>query len=378
MSYQHQKIIFFKDDINNKNILFQNPIKEIICYEAKDIAHCFQQLEKYHQDGYWLAGYFSYELGYCLDDNLIDYLPQNRKIPLIYFAIFNAPTTELPNFNIDKKFNLDNLTPTLSFDDYKIKFDKLVTHLKNGDLFQGNLTFPFTADWNGNAWNAFLKLAKNQPVSYSVFCNLGDEIILSRSPELFFNIDEYGWIETRPMKGTSPRGKTQAEDQKLKNQLKNDPKNLCENVMIVDLLRNDIARICEPKSLTVTKLFDIETYKTLHQMVSSIKAKLLPNLTLYQIFSALFPCGSITGVPKIRTMQILKELEVTSRDIYCGTLGYISPKKELNFNVAIRTLTLYKNNKAILNAGGGVIYDSTALEEYQEALLKTTYINILK
>lgn len=372
MSNKLEKFIFFRNDFNNENKFFSNPISEIICNDPTQLDDCFKQLEDANKNGYWLAGYFSYELGFLLDECLIDYLPKQRNIPFMHFGVFNQPSNAMPNYE-NGNFTLNNIQPSLTLAQYTEKFTKLHDHLKNGDSFQGNLTFPFTAEWAGDPWAAFLQLAAKQPVAHSSFCSLGGETILSRSPELFFKIDKDRWIETHPMKGTSPRGKTKEEDEKLIEILINDPKTLAENVMIVDLLRNDISIISEPSTMHVPELFKLETYNTLHQMVSHVKARVREKISFKEILKALFPCGSITGAPKIRTMQILQQLEENPRDIYCGSLGFISPDQEFYFNVAIRTISLYQNNKAVLNAGGGIVYDSTAESEYKEALLKISY-----
>ena len=175
------------------------------------------------------------------------------------------------------------------------------------------------------------------------------------------------------MKGTTPRGATPQEDDALRDFLIHDEKSQAENRMIVDLLRNDISLISEVGSLSVPKLFHVQRYPTVHQMVSHVRAKLLPDLTLRQIFAALFPCGSVTGAPKISAMTILHKLEQQARDIYCGSIGWIAPSGEMRFNVAIRTLSLYPDGEAVLNVGGGVVYDSTAEAEYAECLLKARY-----
>ncbi len=210
-------------------------------------------------------------------------------------------------------------------------------------------------------------------MKYGALVSLGGPVVLSRSPELFFDIDAEGWIETHPMKGTAPRGKTPEEDAQLREFLRNDPKNQAENRMIVDLLRNDISLISEVGTLDVPELFRIESYPTVHQMVSRVRAKLLPDLTVRDIFAALFPCGSITGAPKIRAMEILRQLETAPRDVYCGAIGWIEPGGRMRFNVAIRTITLHPDGEAVYNVGGGVVFDSSAEEEYAECLLKARY-----
>ncbi|MBA3448524.1 MAG: aminodeoxychorismate synthase component I, partial [Pseudaminobacter sp.] len=257
--------------------------------------------------------------------------------------------------------------------DYEPRFARLHRHLREGDCYQANLTFPVHAQWSGDPLSAFNALTGRQPVKYGALVSLGDPVVLSRSPELFFDIDREGWIETHPMKGTARRGATKAEDKRQVEFLRNDPKNQAENRMIVDLLRNDISLISEVGTLDVPELFRVETYPTVHQMVSRVRAKLLPDLTIAQIFAALFPCGSITGAPKIRAMEILHALEGAPRDLYCGAIGWIAPGGTMRFSVAIRTISLFPEGEAIYNVGGGVVFDSTAEEEYAECLLKAKF-----
>jgi len=210
-------------------------------------------------------------------------------------------------------------------------------------------------------------------VHYGALVNLGGPMILSRSPELFFEIDGDGWIETHPMKGTAPRGANAEEDRAIIAAMRADEKTQAENRMIVDLLRNDISRITEVGTLDVPRLFDIETYPTVHQMVSHVRARLKQDLTIGDIFAALFPCGSVTGAPKLRAMQILHDLETGPRDAYCGAIGYIAPDGRMRFNVAIRTISLFDDGRAVFNVGGGIVYDSVARDEYDECLLKARF-----
>ena len=196
--------------------------------------------------------------------------------------------------------------------------------------------------------------------------------MLSRSPELFFRTNAEGLIETRPMKGTQPRSHDPTEDAARRDFLQRDEKNRAENLMIVDLLRNDISRVAQLGSVSMPDLFAVETYATVHQMVSTVRAQLRPGVGLGEILTALFPCGSITGAPKIRAMQVLADLEPWPRDIYCGTIGWAAPDGSSCFNVAIRTL-MVEHGKAVLNVGGGVVWDSTAESEYEEALWKTRF-----
>jgi para-aminobenzoate synthetase component 1 len=268
---------------------------------------------------------------------------------------------------------LSDIRAAWDFPAYRERFDRLHRHIRQGDCYQGNLTMPIEACWNGDPHAAFWSLIDRQPVKYGSLVDLGGPIILSRSPELFFRIDDAGWIETHPMKGTAPRGRTPSEDAAVVEAMRGDSKTQTENRMIVDLLRNDISLISETGSVEVPKLFDIETYPTVHQMVSHVQARLLADLSIRDIFAALFPCGSITGAPKLRAMEILHGLETGPRDAYCGTIGMIAPSGAMRFSVAIRTITLFDDHRAVFNVGGGIVFDSTAAAEYEECLLKARF-----
>ena len=371
--------ILFRDDVEQHSQLFNNPEQLIIIEQASDFEAGFAALEAARRQGKWLAGYFSYEAGFLLEPKLAALLPEQRRVPLICFGVFSEPPATISAGTQPKDTNagLSNFHAGWSQSDYQQRFDRLHRHLREGDCYQGNLTFPITAHYHGAPEALFDSLSKRQPVRYSAFVHLTSQdkapLILSRSPELFFEVDKDGWIETHPMKGTTPRGATPQEDDALRDFLIHDEKSQAENRMIVDLLRNDISLISEVGSLSVPKLFHVERYPTVHQMVSHVRAKLLPDLTLRQIFAALFPCGSITGAPKISAMTILHALEQQARDMYCGSIGWIAPSGEMRFNVAIRTLSLYPDGEAVLNVGGGVVYDSTAEAEYAECLLKARY-----
>jgi len=367
--------ILFRDDFSGDEVLFDQPRKIIVADTVDEFFPALEAAQQAHVSGKWLAGYFSYEAGYLLEPKLAPIVPDRRRVPLMVMGVFDGPAERPLARDRRPRTNgpIFGVKATLSFDDYRQRFDRLHQHLRQGDCYQANLTFPVEAKWTGDPLSAFDALAARQAVKYGALVDLGGPVILSRSPELFFDIDGEGWIETHPMKGTAPRGTTPEEDEAQKIFLANDPKNQAENRMIVDLLRNDISLISEVGTLDVPELFGIESFATVHQMVSKVRAKLLPGLTIRQIFAALFPCGSITGAPKIRAMEILRDLESAPRDAYCGAIGWIEPGGRMRFNVAIRTITLFPDGEAVYNVGGGVVFDSTAEEEYAECLLKARY-----
>ncbi|MER9048375.1 aminodeoxychorismate synthase component I [Mesorhizobium sp. M0923] len=365
----------FRNDETARQLVFDRPAEIISAHGEADFLPALEAAQAAHDGGKWLAGYFSYEAGYLLEPKLVPLLPAGRRAPLFCLGVFDPPVEETvaPGDLPASIGPIFDPKAAWSSDDYAKRFARLHDHIRKGDCYQGNLTFPVHAQWSGDPLDAFNALTERQPVKYGALVALGDPIVLSRSPELFFEVDAEGMIETHPMKGTAPRGATKAEDDRLKAFLRNDEKNQAENRMIVDLLRNDISLISEVGTLDVPELFRIESYPTVHQMVSRVRAKLLPGLAIRQIFAALFPCGSITGAPKIRAMEILRELEGGPRDVYCGAIGWIAPGGRMRFSVAIRTISLFANGEAVYNVGGGVVFDSTAEEEYQECLLKARF-----
>ncbi|MGE0280312.1 MAG: aminodeoxychorismate synthase component I [Rhizobiaceae bacterium] len=374
MPQSPEPCIIFRDDSAATERRFQNPLEIIEAWDATEFRPALRRLEQARDDGKWLAGYFSYEAGYLLEPKLRPLLPDGRRTPLLQFGVFDQPTDDaIGPLGAPTQNPISDPHAAWTFGEYDQRFQILHRHLRLGDCYQANLTFPVAARWAGEPMDAFANLAVRQPVKYSALVLLGEPTILSRSPELFFAIDDDGWIEAHPMKGTAPRGHTKAEDEAQKLFLQTDEKNQAENRMIVDLLRNDISLVSEVGTLEVPELFRIETYPTVHQMVSRVRAKLLPGLTIERLFAALFPCGSITGAPKIRAMEILRDLEHQPRDAYCGAIGWISPHGPMRFNVAIRTITLFAGGEAVYNVGGGIVFDSTSESEYRECLLKARF-----
>jgi para-aminobenzoate synthetase component 1 len=367
----------FRDDFSGRELLFAEPERLIVAWDEQAFFPALENAQAAREAGKWLAGYVSYEAGYLLEPKLRPQLPESRRAPLLCFGVFDGPF-EGDAIQIFRPHS--NAEPAIldaraawSASTYAARFANLHDHLRAGDCYQGNLTFPVHARWEGDPLAIFRQLAARQPVRHSALVELAGPVVVSRSPELFFDVSRDGWIETLPMKGTAPRGATPQDDARQRDFLAGDPKNQAENRMIVDLLRNDMSLISEVGTLDVPDLFKVETYATVHQMVSRVRAKLRPELDIADIFAALFPCGSITGAPKIRAMEILRELEDGPRDVYCGAVGWIAPGHRMRFNVAIRTLSLYPSGEAVYNVGGGVVFDSTAEGEYAECLLKARF-----
>ncbi|SCB19426.1 para-aminobenzoate synthetase component 1 [Rhizobium lusitanum] len=359
-------------------MVFAEPAEIITARTRAEFFRALDRMERVRQQGKWLAGYIAYEAGHLFEEKLAPFAEDNRETPLLCFGVFEAPAAGdhplgQPMQRLENQEFLTDPKAAWDFPIYKERFDRLHRHIRLGDCYQANLTMPIHARWNGDARAAFWSLIERQPVKYGALVDLGGPIILSRSPELFFRTDEEGWIETHPMKGTAKRGANATEDAEIISAMLADEKTQAENRMIVDLLRNDISRITEVGTLDVPRLFEIETYPTVHQMVSHVQAKLLPGMSIRDILTALFPCGSITGAPKMRAMEILHELEDGPRDAYCGAIGMISPTGAMRFSVAIRTITLFEDGRAVFNVGGGIVFDSTAEAEYEECLLKARF-----
>jgi para-aminobenzoate synthetase component 1 len=321
-------------------------------------------------DGSWIAGYAAYELGYVFEARLGPLLPPVRCLPLLEFGVFGPPG---PAAAARPGGALGPFHADWDLAGYRSAFGRVAEYIRAGDIYQANLTMPMRGAWAGDPAAIQAALAAVQPVGHGALVSLPGATLVSRSPELFFALDGAGGIEARPMKGTAPRDADPARDAAVKAALADDIKNRAENLMIVDLLRNDISRIAEVGSVHVPKLFAVESYTTVHQMISRVRGRLLPKTRLSAIFGALFPSGSVTGAPKLRAMEIIRELEPRPREAYCGAIGWAAPDGRASFNVAIRTLALYPGGEAVLNVGGGVVADSTPESEYEEALWKARF-----
>ncbi len=380
-----ESYILFDEGPDGGTQAFADPERLIVAWEPEEVADALFAMQEARVAGKWLAGTASYELGYVLEPKLLTRLPKDRRAPLICFGVFDGPDAAAARSLAHRGRSeqagakLDAPEPVWSADEYAAAFATVKDYISAGDFYQTNLTFPMRSQYEGTALGLYTALRRAQPVKHGALVHLGEgPVFVSRSPELFFRVSEEGVIETRPMKGTVPRGHSQAEDDELVAFLGSDPKNRAENLMIVDMLRNDISRIAKVGSVKVPELFTVETYATVHQMTSLVRAELLDDVTVGDMFHALFPCGSITGAPKIRAMEVIDDLEPEARDIYCGSIGWMAPDGRSSFNVAIRTLTLLEDGAVSLNVGGGVVYDSTAASEYEEALWKARYTKLLQ
>jgi para-aminobenzoate synthetase/4-amino-4-deoxychorismate lyase len=268
--------------------------------------------------------------------------------------------------------SISNLRLAISPNDYESRILQIKKYIEDGDTYQVNFTTKYKFDFAGHPYSLYQDLKKKQEVAYNAFIKICDRYILSISPELFFR-KEGNRIVARPMKGTMPRGRTLAEDQALAQCLASDEKNRSENVMIVDLLRNDLGRISKIGTVQVKELYAVEKYNTLFQMTSTITSELKYGLSYFDLFKSIFPSGSVTGAPKIRTMKIIRELEREPRGVYTGAIGMIAPDGRAVFNVPIRTIAI-ENDRGEMGVGSGVVYDSDARAEFAECQLKANFL----
>lgn len=340
--------------------IFKNPIEIIDAPTNMSVFAAFERIEKLYKK-YYLLGYVSYDF------------------KRVYFEVFDKFEKYIPK-GIDKPFGIIS-EPMISNEEYYTSIEKIKNYISEGVSYEVNFTYPNKVWTNLEDLELYEALLEKQKTPYNLFFKNKYTTILSFSPELFFKL-RGNTILTKPMKGTIQRGISEAEDKKNVEFLRNDVKNRAENIMIVDLLRNDLGRIAKTGSVKVDKLFDIEAHPTVFQMTSEISAQLRDNIKLFDIFKAIFPCGSITGAPKISTMKIIKELEKFSREIYCGAIGFLSPE-ECVFSVPIRILQS-KNPKLHgvekksayfkYSVGGAIVWDSTPEDEWNETLTKMKFL----
>ena len=361
--------------------LYTSP-KEIIVAEApEEVEGAFARLEAARKAGLYAAGFFSFELGYVLEPRLAPLLPAERKVPLLWFGIYEAPKllTEaevdhwLSSHTKSGSYQFSNVSRAWSKEEYVARFERVQEKIRAGDIYQLNLTFKARFRLSGSPLTFYRDLRQRQRVAYGGIVDTGEVTVLTASPELFVEM-KGRTIETRPMKGTSPRGGTPEADAQARHVLATDVKQRAENLMIVDLMRNDIGRMAEIGSVHVTDLFTVETYRTLHQMTSGVRATLLDGVTLHDLWRAIFPPGSVIGAPKIRAQELIAEYETEPRGVYCGAIGSIAPDGQALFNVAIRSPIIFRDGSGEMGIGSGVVYDSVGAKEYDECLLKMKFL----
>ncbi|MGE5373786.1 MAG: aminodeoxychorismate synthase component I [Bacteroidota bacterium] len=344
---------------------FSKPHDIIAVTDLKDVSGALNEIERQVEEHGWhAAGFLSYEAASAFDPVLRTH--GGAGFPYLWFGLYSPPqpvsfpNPETENVPLRWQPNVDRTA-------HNAAIDRIRDSIAQGKTYQVNYTLRLQADFDASEWEVFLHLARSQN-RYAAYIDTGRYVICSASPELFFELNGETII-SRPMKGTIQRGRTTQEDRAQAARLQASEKNRAENVMIVDMIRNDLGRIARPGSVHVPELFHVERYPSLWQMTSTVAARTAASLA--GIFGALFPCASITGAPKVSTMNIIHELETSPRRIYTGTIGCFAPGRTARFNVAIRTMLIDRQEKkAEYGTGGGIVWDSTSTEEYDEALLK--------
>ena len=359
----------------NDLLLFGQPREIIQTSNPLELSRTFARLEQARAAGFHLAGWFSYELGYLIQPHQRPLYEHNFRLglPLFWFGVFDPPQ-RLPRsvFSATTRAYAGPLSWEWNAKEYRSAFVRVLRLIREGDIYQANLTFHSYFYFVGDPFSLWLGLRDEAAVRHGAYIDTGERQILSLSPELHFSITADGEMECRPMKGTAPRGDDPYTDDERRRALAASPKDRAENLMIVDLMRNDMGRIAVTGSVRVPELFRVETYPSLHTMISVVKAQLRRDVGIAELIRAIFPCGSVTGAPKIRAMQIIRAEESSPRGVYCGSIGHFAPDGSASFNVAIRTIVI-EGGRGFLGLGGGVVQDSTAASEYAECLLKAKF-----
>ncbi|MEM8917346.1 MAG: aminodeoxychorismate synthase component I [Pseudomonadota bacterium] len=361
--------------------IYKNPVEIIAVSSPDKLDAGLSRIAEAQGEGLHVAGYLSYEAGLAMESKLARRLPEHRSCPLLWFGLFEAFETPEPEM-LARAFPdpagvwLGELRPRVSRDQYDQAFDAVQEYIAAGDIYQSNLTFPADARFQGHPLALYAAIRGRASAGYGGVVFDGENWMLSFSPELFF-ASKGNRITARPMKGTAARLTDEAADADIRAELQSDPKQRAENLMIVDLLRNDLSRVASPGSVRVPELFHVETYPTIHQMTSTVQADLRPEYSGVDVLRHIFPCGSITGAPKIRAMEVIDELESDPRGIYCGSIGRVDANGDSAFNVAIRTFFLKQGEEKLsIGLGSGIVADSDRGDEWRECLAKGRFAKV--
>ncbi len=349
------------------------PERVLSARSLDEVTPALLELQRAVAAGYHAVGYIAYEAAAAFDPALVTHEPAAGP-PLVWFGLY-AEVAVLQRLDpVDAAPGSQIWTPSVTLEEYGRKVQRIKEELRAGNTYQVNYSLRFHATADADPFAAFVARTEFHSAPYAAFINSGDHLISSQSPELFFLLDGDG-ITCRPMKGTAPRGLTREQDDQNRRTLIESEKDRAENLMIVDMIRNDLGRIAQSGSIQVSCPFAIETYETLFQMTTTVSAR-TGGASLHDVLVALFPSASITGAPKVNTMKLIRELEPEARGVYTGTIGYISPERYAQFNVAIRTTTIHRaDGRAVYGSGSGIVWDSDPAGEYQECLTKTRIIS---
>ncbi len=347
-------------------LLFRDPVAVLVAEGISDVLPVLEEIEAQTRAGRWAAGFLSYEAGPALDPALAAFEP--RGLPLAWWGIFEAPREVPLAVRAPRRTVATDWVPAVSRRRYGETVERIRGHIADGDTYQVNYTFPLESRFDGDPADLFAAMCTAQRARYCAWVDLGRTVICSASPELFFATGGER-IVSRPMKGTARRGRYPAEDSDRAARLAASEKERAENLMIVDMMRNDLGRIAIPGSVEVAELFTVETYPTVHQLTSTVSARTRASYS--EVLRALFPSASITGAPKISTSRIIRRLETGPRGVYTGSIGFLAPGRRAQLNVAIRTATIDRGAAvATYGTGGGIVWDSGCDAEYQECRTK--------
>jgi para-aminobenzoate synthetase/4-amino-4-deoxychorismate lyase len=352
-------------------IIFKDLQRVVSTHQVGEVNPLLMEIELLVGQGYYAAGFLAFEAALAFDPAFK--VHDTNNFPLLWFGIYGNMETAQPQEVPDRVgYSKSSWRPLMSQEAYYEAFEVIKSNIEAGETYQVNLTFPLEGTLDGSPQELLNHLFQAQPVDYAAHLDIGDYDIISLSPELFWKLDG-NLIVSKPMKGTRPRRTDKRKDKELAEELQSSPKEKAENLMIVDMVRNDLGKMAKTGSVKVEKLFELEDFRTVWQMTSTISAEV--EVDIPQIMRNLFPPASITGAPKIKTVELIHTVEPYPRQVYCGTIGWWAPDRQACFNVAIRTLIRKKaDNSTRYSVGSGITWDSDGEQEYEECLAKAAVL----
>lgn len=374
----------FEDRLTQRARVLTEPLGRIVASKPQELPAAFAQIEDARHAGHWVALLLEYELGEWLEPALSQTSRQaavsgSNTPPRLTALVYAHMHEERPwpvgvESTSDTQASIVSVTPGIAKERYLARIHQIREWIGQGEVYQVNSTFPLLVKTKGDSAQLYRQIATRHPVAHAAFIEDVGRTILSFSPELFLQRTGNALI-TRPMKGTAPRSSDPVTDRQLGEALHASKKNRAENLMIVDLLRNDLGRLARPGSVRADPLFSLEKYPSVWTMTSTVQAEIVPKTSFAEILKALFPCGSVTGAPKIAAMKRIQETEAEPRGLYCGSVGWLAPNGDFSLNVAIRTLVLDAEGQGRYHVGGGIVYDSDPEQEWDECHWKARILD---
>jgi len=374
----------FEDRLTQRARVLTEPLGRIVASKPEELPAAFAQIEEARQAGHWVALLLEYELGEWLEPALAQTsrqaavrgsVTQPRLTALVYAHMHEEqPWSVGAECSNDTQASIVSITPGIAKEHYLARIQLIREWIGQGEVYQVNSTFPLLIKTKGDSVQLYRQIATRHPVAHAAYIEEAGRTVLSFSPELFLQRTGNTLI-TRPMKGTAPRSSDPETDRQLGEALHASKKNRAENLMIVDLLRNDLGRLARPGSVRADPLFSLEKYPSVWTMTSTVQAEIAPETAFAEILKALFPCGSVTGAPKIAAMKRIQETEAEPRGLYCGSVGWLAPNGDFSLNVAIRTLVLDEDGQGRYHVGGGIVYDSDPEQEWDECHWKARILH---